>query len=104
VKAGEVGWERGEEACLVSTAVSCVAEPVSSICTFIRGEKSPGFSKAWEEGYGEKSVTGVNPLMCILIPQFMFLLYFFAGKAGSHLPHGWLLPEDHTIRLYLQAL
>ena len=82
MKSGEVGWERGEQACLVSAAVSCIAKPLSSICTSIRGKKSPVFNKAWDESCGEISMTGVNPLMCMLIPQLMsvnfcLLLLFF---------------------------
>lgn len=82
MKSVEVGWERGEQACLVLAAVSCIAKPVSSICTLTRGKKGPGFIKAWDESCGEKSVTGVNALMCILLPQLMsvnfcLLLFFF---------------------------
>lgn len=40
MRSGEVGWARGEQARLVSAAVCCIAKPVSSICTLIRGGKN----------------------------------------------------------------
>lgn len=91
--------ERGKQSCLVSAVTT---KPVSSICTLIRGEKSPVNNNAWDESCGEKSATGGSLRMGIWIPQLtsinscLLLLFLFGSKAGFDLPPRWPV-SDHAI-------
>lgn len=69
-------WVRREQSCLVSAVIT---KPVSSIWTLIRGGKGPVIDKAWDESCGQKSATGVSPLIGILIPLLISACgcYFF---------------------------